>query len=172
MMTVTLETERLHLRPFRHADYAPYAAFLADEESTRYLGGTRDGEAVWRIMATFCGHWHLRGYGPFAVEEKATGNFIGYCGPWFPCGRPEREFVWGILPNAQRKGYATEAAQTARRWAYEVCGWSVAVSNVMPENTVSSRVAEKLGAQKDGTVVVTGILLDVWRHPPATEVLQ
>ena len=171
-MTVTIETERLRLRPFRDADHAPYADFLADEECTRYLGGPRDQEAAWRILASFCGHWHLRGYGPFAVEEKDTQSFIGYCGPWFPFGRPEQEIMWGIMPEAQRIGYATEAALRARRWAYEVCGWPIAVSNVMPENAASGRVAEKLGARKDGTAVFDDILVDVWRHPPATEVLQ
>jgi RimJ/RimL family protein N-acetyltransferase len=76
------------------------------------------------------------------------------------------------MPDAQRKGYATEAASAARPWVYEVCSWPLAVSYIMPENTASAGVAEKLGALKDGTTVSGGILLDVWRHPPATEVLQ
>ena len=169
---MTLHTDRLTLRPFRDEDHAPYADFLADKNCTRYLGGTRDAEVAWRVLAAFCGHWYLRGYGPFAVEDKATEAFVGYCGPWFPHGKPEQEIIWGTMPDAQRNGYAAEAARAARHWVYKTCGWPVAVSYIMPENIASRRVAEKLGAAIDGTITYGEYTLEVWRHPPATKVLQ
>ena len=168
----TLHTDRLTLRPFRDADHEPYAAFLADEDCTRYLGGTRDAAAAWRVMAAYCGHWYLRGHGPFAIEEKASQIFVGYCGPWFPHGKPGQEIIWGVIPSLQGKGYATEAAKAARNWVYKACGWPVAISTIMPENLASRRVAEKLGAVMDGTVPYEEYTLEVWRHPPSTEVLQ
>lgn len=169
---VTLETERLVLRPFRDSDHAPFAAFSADEESTRYLGGVRDAEASWRIMAVFCGHWHLRSYGPFAVEEKKSGDFVGYCGPWFPHGKPEQEIMWGIMPAARRKGYAAEAAYAARHWAYHERGWPGAVSYIHPENVGSQGVARKLGAKPDpGTIPHGPHQVNVWRHPAPDQVL-
>src|SRR6266478_6576184 len=33
--------------------------------------------------ADIVGHWALRGYGNFACIEKASGAFLGRCGPWF-----------------------------------------------------------------------------------------
>src|SRR5213596_1678006 len=76
----TLETERLILRPWKPEDFEPYARFSADEESMRYLG--RDGRPTdaaetWRTICLFIGHWYLRGYTLWAVEEKATGEFVG-----------------------------------------------------------------------------------------------
>src|SRR5262245_7559637 len=73
---VTLETERLRLRMFRETDLDAYAAMSADPEVMRYLGAT--GEPLtrleaWRQMAMVLGHWQLRGYGPWAVEERASG---------------------------------------------------------------------------------------------------
>ena len=125
---------------------------------------SRDG--AWRGIALFIGHWTLRGYGHFALEEKSTGAFVGYCGPWFPLGFPEREIGWALLPTAQGKGYATEAAKCARDYAYGTLGWLTAISLVAPENVPSRRVAERLKARLDGTTELRGKLVQIWRHPP------
>ena len=39
--TLRIETPRLILRPTRWEDFDAWAAFLADEESTRFLGGVQ-----------------------------------------------------------------------------------------------------------------------------------
>src|SRR6266480_6430564 len=75
----TLVTERLILRPWKPEDFEPYARFSADEASMRSLG--RDGRPTdaaetWRTICLFIGHWYLRGYTLWAVEEKATGEFV------------------------------------------------------------------------------------------------
>ena len=164
----TIETVRLRLRSFCDADHGTFAAFLADEEATRYVGGIRDADTAWRVIASFCGHWHLRGYGPFAIEEKSSGDFVGYCGPWFPYGKPEHEIMWGIVPAVQRRGYASEAALAARTWAYDELGWPVAVSYIAPENVASQGVARRLGAEPHGPISYDDkIAVQVWRHPSA-----
>lgn len=170
---VILETERLVLRPFRESDFPTFAAFSADEESTRYVGGTRDEEASWRVLATLCGHWDLRGYGPFALEEKKSGEFVGYCGPWFPRGKPEQELMWGIMQGARRKGFASEAARAARQWVYRERGWTGAVSYIHPENAGSRGVARSVGAKPDeGTIPYKSFHVQVWRHPGPDQVLS
>ena len=98
----TIETARLRLRAFRDADHDAFAAFMADEEATRFLGGPRDAAAAWRVMSTLSGHWQLRGYGPFAIEDQQSHAFVGYCGPWFPYGWSDQEIMWGIVPDAQQ----------------------------------------------------------------------
>lgn len=164
-------TKRLRLRPFKDSDHASYATFLADEESTRYLGGTRDAETAWRVMASFCGHWNLRGYGPFAIETRESARFVGYCGPWFPFGKPEQEILWGVMPAARRNGFAAEAARAARQWAYDIGGWTGAVSYIVPGNAASEGVARKLGASPEDQIDMGGVEVNVWRHP-GPEALQ
>jgi RimJ/RimL family protein N-acetyltransferase len=164
-MRPELETKRLRLRGFRSSDHPRFAAFLADETTARFLGGTCDIDTAWRRLAAFAGHWDLRGYGPFAIENKATGEFIGYTGPWFPHGKPEHELMWGLLADAQRQGFATEAARAARDWAYGTLGWRTAVSYITSDNAPSRRVAERLGAAPCGTIDYRGWTLNVWRHP-------
>ena len=69
-----LETERLRLRGFREEDLDRFAEFCASEALTRFVGGTSDRRGTWRRIAAYLGHWALRGYGHWAIEEKASGG--------------------------------------------------------------------------------------------------
>ncbi len=168
-MTPVLETERLRLREWREADHAAFAALLGDEESARFIGGACGPEDTWRRMATQMGHWQMRGYGSWVVEEKATGNWVGYSGLWNPYGWPDPEVMWGLAPAARGRGYATEAALGARTHAYRALGWKTAISLIAPANTPSQRVAQRLGATREGTIELRGAVADVWRHPANTK---
>ena len=153
------------MRPWRESDLAAYAAFLGDEENARFIGGACNAEDAWRRMATQMGHWQLRGYGPWVVEEKATGTWVGYSGLWNPHGWPEPEVMWGLAPAARGRGYATEAAQAARTHAYEQLGWTTTISLIAAANRPSQKVAERLGAKREKSIELRGAVADVWRHP-------
>jgi len=71
-------------------------------------GRTADHAAAWGAIAGSLGHWALRGFGFFAIEEKATGRFIGWSGLLSPAGWPGIEIAWGIAPRAWGRGFATE----------------------------------------------------------------
>jgi len=144
-----LETERLILREFRHdTDFEPYANFYASERTAHY-GGPLDRPTAWRAAAAMMGHWVLRGYGAWAVEEKSTGDFCGIVGLWYPEGWPEREITWSVVESKAGMGIAVEAARRSRRYAYEILGWDGVFSCMSPDNAASVRVAEKLGATLD-----------------------
>ena len=92
-----LDTERLILRMFREDDFeAYYAKISSDGDVMRYLG---DGQPltrsiVWRQLAMIVGHWQLKGYGMWAVEERSTGELIGRIGLFNPEGWPGFELGW------------------------------------------------------------------------------
>jgi RimJ/RimL family protein N-acetyltransferase len=165
-MTVPmLETERLRLRGWREEDLPAFAAFWADEETARFVGGHCNREAAWRIMAMYLGHWVLRGYGLWALQDKASGQWAGWCGPWNPEGWPEQEISWALAKSFHGRGYATEAALRARDFAYRELGWPTAVSYIAAENTPSQRVAARLGATFEGPGQLRGKTVGVYRHP-------
>jgi RimJ/RimL family protein N-acetyltransferase len=168
MTTITipvLETERLRMRPWRDEDIGPYAQFYADESTARFVGGVCGRADAWRRLATFAGHWALRGYGPWALEEKATGRLVGYSGLWNPEGWPEPEVMWGLVASAHGKGYATEAARRARDFAYRELGWRTVISSIAPDNMASQRVAQRLGASLVGSAELRGYRVGIYRHP-------
>lgn len=160
----TLETERLNLRPWRDSDLDGFADIVSDPERAKYIGGALSREDSWRKLAAYVGHWQLRGYGPFALEERASGQFVGYCGPWYPLGWPEPEISWGLRSSALGRGYATEAASRALQYAYADLGWKTAISVIANDNTPSMRVAGRLGAKLDGATDIRGFACQIWRH--------
>jgi RimJ/RimL family protein N-acetyltransferase len=161
-----LETPRLILRAPRLADFDLFAAYIASERS-RYTGGPLDRNLAWRGFGHMVGHWVLRGYGFFVLEEKATGKALGTTGPYFPEGWPEPEIGWTIWDaSAEGKGLASEAALAARAWAYEVLGWQTAISLIVAGNTRSEALAQKLGCTPDGTFSHAQFGdSSIWRHP-------
>ncbi|MEO0819037.1 MAG: GNAT family N-acetyltransferase [Pseudomonadota bacterium] len=168
----TVETERLILRAPREADFEHEAAFFATERS-RFVGGPMQRDLVWRALAGIIGHWVFRGYGFWAVEEKGTGLYCGHVGCWCPEGWPEPEIGWTVMEAAEGRGIAHEAALASRRYAYEVLGWTTAISLIDPKNTRSLALGKRLGAKFEYTYTHPSYgPMDVHRHPAPAELAQ
>jgi RimJ/RimL family protein N-acetyltransferase len=150
----TLRTERLLLRQLREDDLDGYAAMCGDPKVMRYIGDgkTLSRAEAWRHLAMVLGHWQLRGYGLWAVEEQASGRFVGRIGCWKPEGWPEFEVGWMLRPEFWGRGYATEGARAALRFAFEELRQPHVISLIHPDNTASIRVAERLGETLDAAV--------------------
>lgn len=154
----TLKTERLVLRMLREDDLDEYAAMAADPKVTRYLGdgGTLSRADAWRQMAMILGHWQLRGYGMWAVEEISTGRLAGRIGFFNPEGWPGFELGWTLAREFWGRGYATEGARAALEYGFTGMNRERVISLIRPTNTPSICVAERLGEKPDGTVELSG----------------
>lgn len=159
MHEVQLETDRLLMRMWREDDFESYARICADPDVMRYLvgGKTLSRLEAWRHMAFLIGHWYLRGYGHWAVEEKATGNFVGRIGFLNPDGWPGFEIGWTLSRKSWGKGYATEGARRALQYAFTELDKDHVISLIHPENQASIRVAERLGEKPEGTSEILGM---------------
>jgi RimJ/RimL family protein N-acetyltransferase len=161
-----LDTPRLILRGWRPADFAPYAAMLADAETARFI--TRKGRPygegeAWAELAFFVGHWQLLGHGMFVVEDRATGAFLGRVGSLAPPGWPGFEIGWALAPAARGRGYALEAAEAAIGWAFDRFAPPRIVSVIDPRNTASQRLALRLGERRtDERFAPFGDPCDIW----------
>jgi RimJ/RimL family protein N-acetyltransferase len=143
---------------FRESDFPVYEKWCADINVMRYLGGkTYDRISAWRHLAYQIGHWVLRGYGYYAVEEKTTGAFVGRVGFTNQAGWPGFELGWTIWPDYQGRGYATEAARMLLPYAFEKLDQPHVISLIHPDNTPSRKVAQKLGQQIEGETEVLGM---------------
>ena len=145
----TLVTERLILRPFEESDLDDYVELALDPPVQRALrlSDTFGRSDAWRDMALWRGQWELRGSGQFAVEERASGRFVGRAGlhrPELP-DWPGLEVGWALHSRYWGRGYATEAGAGAVAYAFQVMGAAELFSVILPDNGRSQAVARRLG---------------------------
>lgn len=166
-----LTTDRLLLRGFRPGDVEPYVAMMADPDVTRYLADGRplSRADAWRQLALFIGHWTLCGFGLWAVEERATGAFIGRIGCMQPEGWPGFEIAYTLVPHAWGRGYAREGAAAALDFARRTLGRTDIISIIRPGNSASIRVAQSLGASCHGSAEFFGSAADIYQYPPTPD---
>jgi RimJ/RimL family protein N-acetyltransferase len=148
MTAPVLETARCRLRAPALADFAHHAVFHGSERS-RFEGGPRDARAAWRIWASDAGLWMLRGYGTFGVEDRANGGYLGEVGVFQPEGYPGPELGWFVVPEAEGRGIAHEAARTVMAWLRGRFGWDEIISIIHPDNARSIALGLRLGGRID-----------------------
>lgn len=160
-----IETEQLLLRQWRDEDLAPYARMCADPEVMRYLPAvlTRDESALQ--IEGFVRHWEERGFGLWAVEERASDEFVGFIGlaqheDW-AIDEHNVEVGWRLDRRFWGRGLATEGAIASLRYGFETLGLERIISITDPRNVASRRVMEKAGLLYQGEVRWRGFD-DVW----------
>ena len=150
-----LTTERLRLRAWRPA---------ADAALVRTLWSERDRRARWRIDAD--GHPTVEemetrlaeqlatsartGLALLALERRAEGDVVGYCGlVTGQSSAEEPELADELLRRVHGRGYATEAAAAVVD-AATTAGLPRLWATVRVWNAPSLRVLEKLGFHDSG----------------------
>jgi RimJ/RimL family protein N-acetyltransferase len=130
----------------------------------RYFPAPLDREAsdayVDRIEAAF----GERGYGLWALEVAATGEFIGFTGLGsMPEGVPGAggvEAGWRLARRAWHHGYATEAARAAVEAGFGGAGldqiWSITAVINLPSQAVMRRIGMTEHARFDHPRVPAG----------------
>ena len=143
-----IRTDRLVMRRWRDADRDAYAALNADPEVMRYfpapLSRATSNASVDRIEELFDAH----GFGLWALEVAATGEFIGFAGlnpmPGGVPGAGGMEVGWRLARQAWHKGFATEAAMAAVDVAFTGAGlaelWSMTAVLNRPSQAVMLRI--------------------------------
>jgi RimJ/RimL family protein N-acetyltransferase len=148
----TLTTERLILRPYRDADFDAFVVMWQDPDVVRFIGGkpfTR--EESWTRFLRNAGMWAHLGFGFFAIEERATGNFVGEVGfqermrEIEPSMEGTIETGWGFVPDVHGWGHATEAVTAAVAWAGTAHPGKRFSALIDVDHVVSHRVAKKAG---------------------------
>lgn len=156
---VRLQTDRLILRPPNPADFDAFFDMHNDPEVLQYLPVTAppgDRGVAWRTFALLLGHWQMRGWGQWVVCDRQSDEIVGRVGLWYPEGWPAIEVGWVIRRSSWGRGFATEAAQAAVQYGFEVVGTDHLISIIRHDNTRSIRIAEKLGETLERTEMQHG----------------
>ena len=146
-------TERLWLRQWRDDDWAPFAALNADPEVMRHFPSTLDEQESNAFAYRNAALLEVHGYGLWAVEQAASGEFLGMVGLnqplWDARFTPCTEVGWRFARSAWGHGYATEAARAALAVAFGPLRLDEVVSFTTVANTRSRAVMERLGMTRD-----------------------
>ena len=147
-----IATERLTLRAHRVEDFAACAALWADPGVVRHIGGRPfSAEETWTKLLRYAGLWPLLGFGYWAIEEKATGGFVGELGfadfkrDIEPTLGDRPELGWALASRVHGRGYATEAVSAVLAWGDAELGRRQTVCLISPDNLPSLRVAARAG---------------------------
>jgi RimJ/RimL family protein N-acetyltransferase len=148
---MTIETPRLVLRDWTEADIEPFIRHLNVEPVMRWLGGVRTPEQqAATVRERFIAWQEERGFTFWAVERKADGALLGFCGLKIgdDAGSPvegELEIGWRLRQDAWGQGYAKEAATASLDFAFGPLAASRVVALTVGGNEASWGLMERLG---------------------------
>jgi len=153
-----IETQRLLLRRFASADVDDFVALQTDPEVRRFIQlaqpfGRR--QAAERVQADEA-EWEELGHRMLAIEERASGRFLGRVTlhHWAHLG--ETEIGWALRGDARGRGFATEAARAYASWGFRNLAVPYLTAMIRPDNARSIAVAARLGMTELRTDVLSG----------------
>ena len=147
MSQFIFDSERLVFRQFTIDDAALIHQLNSDPLVLKYvheLPSTPE-RALERLHNSILPHYLQYGYGRWAVELKATNEFIGWCGLKFRPERNETDLGYRFIPSCWGKSYATEAAIACLDYGFYHLQLIRITATAHKENIASLRILEKCG---------------------------
>jgi ribosomal-protein-alanine N-acetyltransferase len=149
MITYIIITPRLQLRQWLPSDIPPFTTINKDATVMQYFPNTLTDEETLQMITRINTHFEEHGYGPYAVENKLTKEFLGYTGFAIPTFEsyftPCIEIGWRFKKEAWGQGFATEAAIACLRYGFETLGFDKVFSFTAVINTKSEKVMQRIG---------------------------
>ena len=170
-MSHTLTTEHLVLAPVTAADHAALLAHWTAPQVRRFMfdGAVLTAADVSEAIGSSTGTFLNFGYGLWLVRlREKDGLPVSEAGPLAgtvglrPLEDLGLEITWSLAPEAQGRGYATEAARVVLDYALGPLGLPEVLAEIDEGNTASARVAERLGLT--AFAVVPGLLGPMTRY--------
>ena len=148
--SAAIETERLRLRPLQPDDLERHHAAIGSDAGVTWDHRVRTRTNSAEVLDRRVRHWKDHGFGFWAVEWRATGEFLGEAGLQHFDGTSDVEVGYYLGRRAWGRGVATEAGRYALGHGFATLGLERIVAVVRPENDASKRVLAKLGLRFRG----------------------
>jgi RimJ/RimL family protein N-acetyltransferase len=145
MTAAQIETKNLRLVPQTRDDVRAYVEQMPPHEKAEV-------SPVWLALldkSSFCDPW-IHG---FALVHQGSGAVVGRCGFKGPPAEDGAvEIAYGVSPEYQGKGYATEAAAALAGYALSHQRVRTVRAHTLPQQNASTRVLTKCGFRRVGEV--------------------
>jgi ribosomal-protein-alanine N-acetyltransferase len=146
LMATILETGRLRLREFAFSDAQDIFLLNSDPEVVRYTGDFpfEDVKAAETFLKSYA-DYQKNGFGRWAVIDKNSGDFLGWCGLKFTADKSETDIGFRFFKRHWNKGYASESAKACLEYGFKSLGLTTIIGRAMADNKASVNVLEKIG---------------------------
>ncbi|MFK7972445.1 MAG: GNAT family N-acetyltransferase [Bacteroidia bacterium] len=156
-----IETERLIIRPFTLDDIEAAYIMNLDAAVSKLTGDggvVSRAETARRIKEDVLGDYQKYGYGRLAVELKSEQKFIGFAGLKYLDDLDEVDLGYRFMKAYWGKGFATEAALACLDFGFNTLSLQRIIAWVLPANTASIHVLEKVGFHYEKEVEEDGLI--------------
>lgn len=162
----TFTTARLSAERLRESHFDLLHRMHEDATLMATLGGVRTTEQTKNYLHRNLDHWGEHGFGLWVFHETASGLFVGRAGLRHVeiDGVDEVELAYAVLPEHQRRGFATEMSAALVDRAFATLGVAQLVCFTLPSNAPSRRVMEKVGFAYEHDIVHAGLPHVLYRH--------
>jgi len=164
MSKTHLETPRLTLRMMEPADFDALLEIFSDPKvMASFNSSPFDRKQMQSWLQRNLDHQKKHGYGLFSVILKSNHVLIGNCGLELMevDGERSAELGYDFRSDHWNQGYATEAAEAVRDFAFQVLSLPSLISLIRTGNRASRRVSEKIGMHLLDEITLNGI--EYWK---------
>lgn len=144
---IIIETERLLIRKITQKDFNDLDFICSNAEIMKFVG---DGnplskEQTQRWIDVTLKNYREKGFGVFAVIDKCSGVFIGYCGLVFSEQVNDYELIYALSKASWGQGLATEIANHMVAFGFDTLQMKCIYASIDPENRASQNILLKVG---------------------------
>jgi [ribosomal protein S5]-alanine N-acetyltransferase len=145
-MKIILETERCYLRELSIDDAQSFFELNLDPEVIKYTGD-QSFETIYEAKSFLENYnqYQLYGYGRWAVINKTTDEYIGWCGLKYSSDLDEVDLGFRFFRKYWNQGYATETSKACIEYGFDELKLTKIIGRAMEANIGSVKVLEKAG---------------------------
>ncbi|WP_312089797.1 GNAT family N-acetyltransferase [Chryseobacterium sp.] len=149
-MKTILEANRLLLRQFEISDAENFYELNLNPNVIKYTGNSafKDIDEAKEFLENYS-DYRRNGFGRWAVIEKSTNEFIGWCGLKYDEKLDETDIGFRFFEHFWNQGFATESAKACIDYGFKELNLKTIIGRAMKENLASVKVLEKIGLQYD-----------------------
>ncbi|MFT5581641.1 MAG: ribosomal-protein-alanine N-acetyltransferase [Lentimonas sp.] len=168
-MKIHLITERLILRNLEKKDLQGMFELDSDPAVHEFLGKnpiSKMSQAKETIDWVQKQYKEI-GYGRWAVIEKESNEFVGWCGLKYETQvreYPYHDIGYRLKQKFWRKGYGFEAAKACLEYGIDELKLKKINASAHPDNVGSNKILQKIGLKLEGTFLHDGEEVNWYEH--------
>ncbi len=159
-MSLILESQRLLLKPILDSQLNILHSIFIDPYVRKYLCDDRifSLQQVEEMLIESQKLFNEQNFGLWFIETKGEQQIIGFAGLWYFFAEKQPQLAYALLPEATKKGYATEASTRLLEYCFNELGYKYLLASCDKPNLESQKVAERIGMKQIEEKLIDGNL--------------